>query len=485
MKNSVLRFRLSLLISVVVSVFLASCGGGDSGGGGGDQTPTNIGGGYTLKASGGTLNDGSGVRGLVVLATLRDDQGWGPLLPWTVSISGPGISASSPLAVEYQDGQLGSFVIWEWSGFDVLSGNYRTTATNFDGSVTIYIDFSVSSTSMLARPVPSIGSAGGSTLLSWAPASNAASYAYEVVPTGGGSTVYGSTAGTSVNLGTLANGDYLVLLKSYTANLLSLNADHSASPALPSQMNIADYVFTFPVGGDQTSASYSLNAAGGILDYGLRGPNNTPIYGLSFWTSLQDITSPGNPVAPAGDWNISVTDPNGVVMNYIYPAGERHDVYWYYDIEPVSGGTYTITASYGAAVKTAAVTFADTNPALAPLLYQSISASLVSNATNTSLNDISITWPQVTGAQSYYTSLWADVWNSALKRYDYTEIWAAWVSSPAARVVNGTVQSGLLCDVYVTAYGVDMTSVAPPSPSPSRVDMSENYYGSPIPFATP
>lgn len=59
---------------------------------GGNDTPpsppTNVGGGYTLKVSGGTLNGGAGTNGLIVLVTLRDSGGDGPgAAGWTVTVT--------------------------------------------------------------------------------------------------------------------------------------------------------------------------------------------------------------------------------------------------------------------------------------------------------------------------------------------------------------------------------------------------------------
>lgn len=457
-------------------VVLSGCGGGDGGsflGPGGPRA--NTGDGYTLEASGGTLNDGSGTKGLVVLVTLRDSQGWGPSLPWTIKITGPGISTSAPLSIEYQDGRPGSFMLWEWSAFDPLSGSYRATATNFDGSVTIHYDFKVSATSSLARPTPYTSSSGGNITLSWPSVSGAKSYTYEVFPPGGATSVFGCITTNSVNLGALTNGDYLVLVKAYSAELLGLDASRSASPTLPSMSNVSEYVFSFPVGGDQTSNNYSLNAAGGVLDFGYRGPGDTPIYGLAIWTSILYGT-PNQNSAPSGDWNIHITDPNGRIMDYIYPAGGQHAAYWYYNVEPVIG-TYTVTASYGNASKTVTFTLANLTPALA--LPANLAASKLGN------NDISMTWDSVAGAKSYYLSLWADIWNNGKNQYDYTEVWGGWVNTNSATIPNGSVTPGLTCYSYVTAYQVDMTATTPPGTLPTRADMSENYYGYQLPFTTP
>jgi len=463
---------------IIVLFTLFGCGGG--GGEDGAAAPeTNVGGGYTLKASGGTLNDGSGAKGLVVLATLRKDGGWGPVYQWNVTIADPD---GYTLAAKYYDPDQGSYMAWEWAGLDPVAGTYRITAT--DGNITLSYDFTVTS-SVLPRPALNASYIDNDMTISWPPV-GAGSYSY-IVCAPDSTCAGGMTTSTSeiVSFPTLTAGDYLVQVNAYATNRLALYENHSASPGLAPHENVSTYTFTYPVGGDQAAGHYSLRVAGGVLDYGLRSPGNTPIYGLALWTSIQDITNINNPVAPAGDWNVVVTDPNGLAMNYIYPAKDRHYAYWYYDIEPVSSGTYTVTVTYGSASETAAFSLANTPPALAPLSYTQINASLVPNAGNASLNDISIWWQAVSGAKSYYVNLWADVWDNAAKQYDYQEVWGGWVNTNAARVLNGEVRSGLMCDVYVTAYEVDMTSAAPPATAPTRADMSENYYGYYLTFATP
>jgi hypothetical protein len=464
---------LFFLASIIVALALTSCGGG--GGGGGNSSPSNTGGGFTLQVSGGTLNDGSGTNGLSVLATLRDSSGWGPTLPWTITITDPD---SYLLVVEYSDPRQGSYMSWEWAGWDPSPGTYRATATN--GFTTLSYDFTVSTT-VLSRPAPNAGSFGNDITVTWPAVGGAGSYSYDICAPDA-TCISGITAGLSstATFSTLANGDYLVQVKAYATDRNALYANHAASPSFASQEKVSEHSFSFPVGGDQSSANYSFNAAGGVLDWGLRGPGNTPIYGTAFWTSIIDTAA--NPdTAPSGNWNIQITDPNGRQMNYIYPASSQHYAYWYYSVEPVSNGTYTVTATYGTASKSAVFSLANTTPALAPFSYSQISA------TKNITNDITITWPAVTNANSYYVSLWADIWDNSAKQWFYEEVWGKWVATTGTTILKSgsTLPAGLRCDVYVTAYAVDMSLATPPASPPTRADMSENYYGYPLPFLTP
>ena len=142
---------LKVMTLVFLAGVIAACGGGDgSNGTSGLSSPTNVGGGYTLIASGGTLNDGSGTKGLALLVTLRDSKGNGPGLNggWQISITGPGISQS--LKVNYDDASPSSYQIWRWQGINPSSGTYTATATN--GTATISYKFTFDASNTLPRP---------------------------------------------------------------------------------------------------------------------------------------------------------------------------------------------------------------------------------------------------------------------------------------------------------------------------------------------
>ncbi len=478
-------------LHIIFLLMLSSCGGGSK-----DAAPflpataPNTGGGYTFLASGGTFNNGSGTNGFAMIATIRNASGYGPVDMWTITITDPN---NNGISVDYFDPSQGSYMNWEWSGWTPVAGTYHVTATN--GVITLSYNFTVGS-GVIARAAPNVSYVGYDLYLTWPAVTGAGSYAYEVCsPAGTCLSGLVTSPSAIVTFSPLGSGDYSIRITAYTNNLLALYGLHAASPSLVAE-KVSEYIFSFPVGGNQNPGSYVLKAAGGVLDYDLHGSNNNPIYGLAIWTSIQDITNINNPAAPAGDWNILVQDPAGRTMNYIYPNGDRHYAYWYYGVEPISAGTYTITATYGSATETAAFTLDSTQPALTPLLYSQITGTLVPNQTNNSLNDISLTWHSVTGAKSYYVSLWADAWDSVAKQHEYSEVWGEWVkdsgtSFSSVRVLNGSIQYdgtplyNIWCDVYVTAYQVDMTAAAPPDPRPARADMSENYYGYPLPFRTP
>ena len=149
---------------------------------------------------------------------------------------------------------------------------------------------------------------------------------------------------------------------------------------------------------------------------------------------------------------------------------------------PVTG-SYTVTATYGAASKTSTFTIAGSASEMTPRLALPAGIS----ATKSVNNDISITWNAVGDAGSYYVSLYAESLDTIAKQYDYREVWNTWVSTAGATILKSgsAIPAGLECDVYITAHEVNMTTAAPPVTPPARADMSENYYGYPLPFLTP
>jgi hypothetical protein len=468
--RSAFALILTTLFTFLITAVFSGCGGK----GGSAPPPSNVGGGFTLVASGGTLNDGSGVKGLSVLTTLRDNQGWGPTQVWTITITDPD---SNILTAEYNDQRLGSYMNWEWAGFDPSPGTYHAAATN--GIVTISYDFSVTS-DVIQRPAPNATSSPSAITVAWPSVAGAGSYSYQIC-TPASTCVSDLTTLTSetVSFSTLTAGDYFIRVKAYATDRPALYADHAASPGLASHENISEYSFSFPIGGDQNSGNYSLHAAGGVVDYGLRGPGNIPIYGIAFWSSILFGTPTPN-AAPDGDWNITIKNSSNVtIADFIYPKGSEHYAYWYYGIEPATG-SYTVTATYGTASRTASFTIDNS------VLTSHLALPAGISATKTG-SDINLTWNAVTLAKSYYVSLYAIIWDASAKQYDYREVWGKWVSTAGTTILKSgsTIPAGLEGDVYVTAYEVDMAAAAPPGTTPARADMSENLYGYPLPFLTP
>jgi hypothetical protein len=428
---------------------------------------SNTGGGYTLQVAGGTLNDGSGANGLVVLATLRDAQSYGPGLTgdWQLAITGP--SLDTPLSVAYDDGAQSSYMVWQWTTVAAASGTYTVTATN--GTVTLVNRFTIDAAETLNQPaLVKMTDINGSTTISWSPVTGAGSYFYRVTDGDGfvwDSNVLASDQASFVLSNQLPDGSYRVDVYAQTQDRFALMADQTAAPTLASPENESLAVMDLVMLGGVPGA-YNLAAAGGRLYFGRDplDPNNTDRYGLVVWTSL--LTTGGT--EPASSWNVTVTGPginSSTPREFTYPATYAHHVYWDFGAVPASG-TYTVTAT----------TPGNSEVLIANFTVPDLSAKLpvVTGLTATKgAGGYDITWNAVTGAQSYYVNVWTDI-NGI-----YTEVANVWVDGATlnALVPSGSLASGRLYDVYVTACSVDMTTATtPPPPAPAQVNMSDNTF---------
>jgi hypothetical protein len=458
-RSSNLFFSASF--ALVIALFtLSSCGGG--GGGGAAAAPvTNAGGGYTLEASGGTLNDGAGAKGLVVLAALRDSAGNGPASPWILSITGPGFDA--PLTVSYDDGSPASYMTWWWEKFNPLSGVYTATAT--DGVTTLAYQFNLSSTSNLSQPTLN----KISSTISWSTIAGVGSYYYRVTDGTGNDVITPGYLSSdplqttySFDLPYLADGSYLVEVYAQTTDRGALQNDPSSAPALAPQENMSLGAIDLTQGG-----GYSLSAKGGVLYEGqYSGVDN---FGLVLWTSI--LTAPTDSASastpPAGDWTITVTGPNisnSTPITFTYPRTDSQYSYWDFGTVPAPG-TYTVTAAPAAGGAPISQTFT------IPVPTQKLPLSTVTAAATTG-GGANVNWTAVTGANSYYVNVWTEV-NGV-----YTEIAGNWVNSTAATVPNGTLTKNVSYDVYVTACQLDMTdtTTVPPTAPGAQVNMSDTTF---------
>jgi hypothetical protein len=450
-----------VMILVWMAGLIAACGGGGSSSGSNNgsvnhSSPSNVGGGYTLTASGGTLNDGSTAKGLALLVALRDSSGNGPGLNggWQISLTGPGIS--QPLAVKYDDGAPASYQIWRWQSIAPVSGTYTATATN--GTVTISTTFTLTASSTIPRAaINRVGST-----ISWNPVSGAGSYHYKLTD-GTGSTVSsgfidGATASPSFQLPTLTDGSYLVEVLAYSQNFTTLMSDTKAAPTLAAPSNCSVATLDMVMAGG-AAGSYTLAAKGGTLYLG-KDANGADHYGLAIWTSI--LTATGT--TPAGDWAISVTGPGiATPLTFTYPKTNSHYLYWDFGTTPLSGN-YTVAAAVSGQNLTATFTIPDLTAQLA------VATNIAITPTSSSY---SISWNAVPGAASYYVSVWTMI-NGV-----YTEVQGLWVngSTYGVTLAKNSLTTGTVYDLYVTAATLDMTTTGSvPPPSPTQVNMSDNTY---------
>src|SRR5690242_12818001 len=191
--------------------------------GGSDAAPSR----YALQAVGGTYDDGSGVPGVAVLATLRDAAGAGPDASWTGTLA----DGTGPRAqVAYADASPGSYAALWWADLPFASGTYTLALGSADE--TERATFALSAGPALPVPVPAL-SADGATL-SWA-AAGARSTGCRIA---NGAGVVRDTLGaaTSCAVGDLPDGAYQASALAYSADLGALAADASQEPALPGRL---------------------------------------------------------------------------------------------------------------------------------------------------------------------------------------------------------------------------------------------------------
>ena len=462
-----LVLRLSsiiLALSVILLLGLTGCHGGKK-----NDSPASSSG-YTFKVSGGTLNDSTDPKGLVVLATLRDSAGNGPggAAGWQITITGPGID--TPLVVDYDDGSPSSYTTWWWKNIEPKTGTYTASASN--DSFTLTGSFTIDPASCLLSTTLS---KSGDGTISWPTVTDAGSYYYHL--TDGNGTVadsgYLSSNQISFVLPTLPDGDYQVEVFAHTKNRLELMTDSSSAPTLPTHENMSVSRLSFPVSG--VGSGYYLNTSGGVLYMGMDTSLDPAAnqYGLAVWTSIRAST---DGTAPAGDWNVTVTGPgiNGSLL-FTYPATYSHYLYW--DFGSVPGvGLYTVAATNGSAILTDSFTIPNT-------ISQLPVATGI--AAGTASGGYSVTWDEVQGASSYYLNLWTCVGAGSKNTPDgctaggqYAEIAGGWVNTASAFVQNSTLANGFVYDVYVTASALDMTTTSntpPPTPG-TQVDMSDTTY---------
>ncbi len=474
------RSGSALILMTLITVLLVAALSGCSGGKGGSMpSPSNVGGGFTLVASGGTLDDGSGVNGLAVLVTLRDESGNGPAIPWTLSITGPGFAA--PLSISYDDGSPSSYMAWWWDSFDPQPGRYTATATN--GATVLTYAFEINTTTINLSQ-PTLNKSG--SIISWNTVPGAGSYYYEMTD---GSHALPITSGYfesdplvsqySFSIPTLENGSYLVSVYALTNNRFTLSSDSASWPSLPVQNNDSLATIDFVQGG--TGSGYVLDARGGVLYEGLYSAGSeTPAdyYGIVIWTSIVTTSTPST--APAGDWNLTVTGPGiTTALTFSYPRTDSHYIWWDFGTIPAPG-TYTVTATPAAGGSSLIQTFTVPSPTAKLPVATGLSAT-PSNGGGAALN-----WNTVAGANSYYVNIWTCVGTGSVNTETgctnegtYSEIAGGWSNSTSLTISNGSLTKGLVYDLYVTASELDMmdmNSVPVPVSPGSQVNMSDTTF---------
>ncbi len=131
-----------------------------------------------LQAAGGAIEWGVGERTLALWLSILNADGTANPNTWTVSITGPGVSPSSPIVFTYP-GNFPRLLVWSYYQ-PATPGLYMATASSLAGTITAA--FSVGAPALLDIPigVTAAGGAQGSASVDWTPVTGAHSYLVSV-----------------------------------------------------------------------------------------------------------------------------------------------------------------------------------------------------------------------------------------------------------------------------------------------------------------
>jgi len=388
---------------------------------------------YALQAVGGAYDDGSGLRGTALLATLRDAAGAGPAASWNGTLSdGSGLLA--PLT--YADGSTGSYAATWWPGLSFSPGAYGLDLRS--GAGTAHSSFTMVEATPLAVPRPALSADG--TTLSWGSVPGATSFECRISAAG---VLVRSAAGaiSSCTVGDLPDGTYQASLLASSTDLAAVAADHAQRPALPGRFDVSEGRLSFLRSG--AAPPVVLAAAGGAIDFGL-GERT-----FAVWLSILGADGTPSPVA----WAVSITGPGlpGLTpLALTYPGNFSSLLSWSYD-QPAEPGTYLLTATSVAG--TISTAFSVGAPA-------ALDIPTGVTATDGAQGSADMDWTPVAGARSYLVGVWQGA----------AFVTSQWVASPPAAFPQGTFTAGQIYDVYVAATDADMVGGA----RPTQVAVAEN-----------
>lgn len=423
------------LSSLLLLGVLAACGGG--------SVPTEATfDGLALQLAGGTYSDGSGRVGLALLTTLRDAQGRGPEAGWTGSLrDSAGVLA--PVISYEADREVGSYGAWWWPDVGAASGESYTLTLQRAPGEEVQASFTLADDAGLS--VPELTLAAQGTQLSWAPVPGAAGYACRVYA-GGSLQLAASSDTPACDISSLPEGAYSAEVLAFSTSLEALHADGAQRPQVAPAFHVSEGRLAFAKGQD-ASATHVAAAAGGPLHYGRTQP------GLALWTRL--TRADGTPFAVAGE--VELVGPGlraDAPLRFSYPAGVSQHLVWSYDASPLPG-LYTLTARVDGQTLSTRFSIGELAELSQPTEVQVVPASS---------GGADVSWAPVTGARTYYVSVWDNV--------TWTLKAARWTTEPTLRFDSGSFAAGRSYDVFVAATDVDLASAS----TPTRVAASENTY---------
>jgi hypothetical protein len=130
-----------------------------------------------IEAAGGALDYGLGETTLAIWLRIRNGDGTPTSTAWDVTITGPGLSSTAPMALTYP-ANFAQVLVWSYEQ-PAAPGTYSLTATNLTQSAwTITATFTVGVPALLGLPASVTASDGaqGSAQVDWTPVIGARSY---------------------------------------------------------------------------------------------------------------------------------------------------------------------------------------------------------------------------------------------------------------------------------------------------------------------
>ncbi len=418
-------------IAVCAFIFTLACSPPNSPDSGpSDPPPPVVFDGYAITARGGVTDSGSGVLGVALLATIRDQTGAGPSAPWVGGITRDGIPQLTG-ETWYDAPGSGSYVAWAWphvaadaaSTFELLVG---PTAMN-----TARVPFAAAPPSSVGVPAPRLSADG--QRIEWPPVTGAVTYRCTITGIANGyvqQTTVGSA--TACDMSSLPQGMFMGVIEALSVDLGAIAADPSVTPSVPARFDVG-------VGniGVLRRASpeppLQMLAAGGAVTVG----------GTSYLATWVSITEPdGTPAPSAWDlsWAEQGTSSGGLWPWGTYPAGV---------VSTVEVGNFYGNVSYRgrfllhawSGMEHMVVPFVVGAPA-------QLAAPTNVVATGGAAGSATVQWTPVTGARSYLVRAWDPV--------GYGWVSKLWTGASPLTFPSGTFTPGASYDVYVLAADADV-----------------------------
>ena len=392
---------------------------------------------WSLRASLGAYDDGSGRLGIAFLQTLRNREGLGAGGPWNVTLRH---ESGLTLDYVYDASGPGSYeATWSLETAP-LAGRWEIDAVS--GSAMVRGEADLGTAEGLAPPV--VGLRADGLALEWPAVPGAAAYLCRVF-TSGALQLEALVVEPGCDL-SLPAGAYSASILALSFDPRALLVDAAASPTLPSRFDISEARIGF-TRVDGAVPVRTLRAVGGAYDNGV-GPRS-----IAVWLSLANADGS----LTSSDWRVEIVGPGIPAespLTATYWAGFPRLMVWAVGVN-ATVGTYTATATSGGEVAVAQFTVG------APVWLGMPSAVVASDGAQGSA---AVSWNAVTGSVNYLASAYDAVTGELVA--------SQWTPVTHADFPAGTFAAGRSYDVFVAASDVDMVGGA----IPTQASVAENVF---------